>query len=449
MMPKSLRARLLLASLLLLPVFFGLTGFALQQAFSHSLATAEEQRLKLQLYLLLGAAEPSSDGISMPATLREPRYNQIASGLYGVLHEGSHSLMWRSESSQLLNDDLLERLGRTELETGMESFYELTEDALFVYQFGLLWDIEGVEKPYLFTVLESNSFVKAEQKAFNTRLWSWLGAAIVLFLLVEAIIMRWGLMPLNRLAKDLKSIEHGHSDRLQGEYPSEVQVVTDNLNLLIENERKQRERYRNTLGDLAHSLKTPLAVIRGARQEGLDYVDFQNLVNDQVVRMDQIVQYQLARAVKSQGRRLAKRVAVEPLIKRMASALQKVYRDKGIDVVLELKDFQLAADERDLMELLGNILENAFKYGDSRVKVSMSQAEGMLRIDIADDGAGISPELRQTILKRGQRADTSAPGQGIGLSVAVDILSSYGGELRISESLYGGALFCLMLPLSY
>lgn len=449
MMPKSLRARLLLASLLLLPVFFGLTGFALQQAFSHSLATAEEQSLKLQLYLLLGAAEPSSDGISMPATLREPRYNQIASGLYGVLHEGSHSLMWRSESSQLLNDDLLERLGRTELETGMESFYELTEDALFVYQFGLLWDIEGVEKPYLFTVLESNSFVKAEQKAFNTRLWSWLGAAIVLFLLVEAIIMRWGLMPLNRLAKDLKSIEHGHSDRLQGEYPSEVQVVTDNLNLLIENERKQRERYRNTLGDLAHSLKTPLAVIRGARQEGLDYVDFQNLVNDQVVRMDQIVQYQLARAVKSQGRRLAKRVAVEPLIKRMASALQKVYRDKGIDVVLELKDFQLAADERDLMELLGNILENAFKYGDSRVKVSMSQAEGMLRIDIADDGAGISPELRQTILKRGQRADTSAPGQGIGLSVAVDILSSYGGELRISESLYGGALFCLMLPLSY
>ena len=449
MMPKSLRARLLLASILLLPVFFGLTGFALQQAFSHSLETAEEQRLKLQLYLLLGAAEPSSDGISMPATLREPRYNQIASGLYGVLHGGSHTLMWRSDSSQLLSDDLLERLGRTELETGMESFYELAEDALFVYQFGLLWDIDGVEKPYLFTVLESNSFVKAEQKAFNTRLWSWLSAAIVLFLLVEAIIMRWGLMPLNRLAKDLKSIEHGHSDRLQGEYPSEVQVVTDNLNLLIENERKQRERYRNTLGDLAHSLKTPLAVIRGARQEGLDYIDFQNLVNDQVVRMDQIVQYQLARAVKSQGRRLAKRVSVEPLIKRMASALQKVYRDKGVEVVLELTDFQLAADERDLMELLGNILENAFKYGDSRVKVSMSQAEGMLRIDIADDGAGISPGLRQTILKRGQRADTSAPGQGIGLSVAVDILSSYGGELRISESLYGGALFCLMLPLSY
>ncbi len=449
MMPKSLRARLLLASLLLLPVFFGLTGFALQQAFSHSLATAEEQRLKLQLYLLLGAAEPSSEGINMPATLREPRYSQIASGLYGVLHGDTHNLMWRSESSQLLSDDLLERLGRTELETGMESFYELSEDALFVYQFGLLWDIDGVEKRYLFTVLESNSFVKAEQKAFNTRLWSWLGAAIVLFLLVEAIIMRWGLMPLNRLARDLKSIEHGHSDRLLGEYPSEVQAVTDNLNLLIENERKQRERYRNTLGDLAHSLKTPLAVIRGARQEGLDYVDFQNLVNDQVVRMDQIVQYQLARAVKSQGRRLAKRVAVEPLIKRMATALQKVYRDKGVKVELVLKDLQLAADERDLMELLGNILENAFKYGDSRVSVNMSQAEGMLRIEIGDDGAGISPELRQTILKRGQRADTSAPGQGIGLSVAVDILSSYGGELRISESQYGGALFCLMLPLSY
>ena len=111
-------------------------------------------------------------------------------------------------------------------------------------------------------------------------------------------------------------------------------------------------------------------------------------------------------------------------------------------------EYQLAADERDLMELLGNVLENAFKYGRSQVAVSFSNGSGMLQIDIADDGEGVSPELRQTILKRGERADTSAPGQGIGLSVAVDILSSYDGELEISESAFGGALFSIRFPLN-
>lgn len=448
MMPNALRARLLLASLLLLPVFFGLTGFALQQAFHHSLEAAEEERLKLQVYLILGAAELDGDQIMIPDTLQEPRYAQLESGLYGVLHGSNQRLIWRSGSSTLIADELLQQLAGAELGTGESSFYELPEQALFVYQFALIWEINGNEQNYLFTVLESNSSVRAEQKAFNTRLWGWLGAAIILFLLVETLLISWSLKPLTRLAKDLKRIEQGQSDQLTGEYPTEVQAVTDNLNLLIDNERQQRERYRNTLGDLAHSLKTPLAVVRGAKEERLSFDQYQALITDQAARMEQIVQYQLARAVKSQGRTLAKRVPVAPIVERMVGALQKVYRDKAIDVQLSLDGgYQLAADERDLMELIGNILENAFKYGCSQVSVSLSHGKGMLHIEIADDGAGVSLAQRQTILKRGQRADTSAPGQGIGLSVAVDILSSYDGELDVSESDLGGALFTVSLPL--
>ncbi|GGK63635.1 ATP-binding protein [Amphritea balenae] len=449
MMPRALRARLLLGSLLLLPVFFGLTGFALQQAFHHSLEAAEEERLKLQVYLILGAAELDGDQISIPDALQEPRYSQLESGLYGFLHGNNKQLVWSSESAKLINDPDLDLLADQRLKTGESLFYELPQKGVFVYQFALLWEIQGREHNYLFTVLESSSSLKAEQKAFNTRLWGWLGAAIFLFLLVETLLIGWGLKPLTRLAADLKDIEQGQSDRLTGEYPTEVQAVTDNLNLLIKNERQQRERYRNTLGDLAHSLKTPLAVMRGAGQEKLSATEFQTLVSEQAGRMDQIVQYQLARAVKSQGRTLAKKVAVAPLIERMLSALQKVYRDKNIEVELSLQgDCQLAADERDLMELLGNVLENAFKYGYSQVSVSFSSDAGMLQIDIADDGEGVSPDKRQTILKRGERADTSAPGQGIGLSVAVDILSSYDGELAISEAALGGALFSIRIPLN-
>ena len=449
MMPRALRARLLLASLLLLPVFFGLTGFALQQAFHHSLEAAEEERLKLQVYLILGAADLDGDQISIPDTLQEPRYSQLESGLYGFLHGNNSELIWRSESSSLITDPDLQRLANNILATGESRFGELPELGAFVYQFALLWEIEGREHHYLFTVLESNNSVKAEQKAFNTRLWGWLGAAIFLFLLVEAALISWGLKPLTRLAADLKNIEQGQSDRLTGEYPSEVQAVTDNLNLLIQNERQQRERYRNTLGDLAHSLKTPLAVMRGARQEKLSFDEYQDLVGEQAGRMDQIVQYQLARAVKSQGRTLAKKIPVQPILERMITALKKVYRDKDIQVELEAAgEYQLAADERDLMELLGNILENAFKYGRSRVSLALHNGDGMLQIDICDDGEGISPALRQTILKRGERADTSAPGQGIGLSVAVDILSSYDGELAITEARLGGACFSIRMPLN-
>jgi len=449
MMPRALRARLLLASLLLLPVFFGLTGFALQQAFHHSLEAAEEERLKLQVYLILGAAELKGDRIMIPDVLQEPRYAQVESGLYGFLHDGRDMLMWYSESAKLLTDDLVDQLQVEGLNTGESRFYRLPDNDVFVYQFAVLWEIAGREHNYVFTVLESDNQVKAEQKAFNARLWGWLGAAIFLFLLVETALIRWGLKPLNRLAGDLKRIEQGQSDVLTGEYPTEVQAVTDNLNLLITNERLQRERYRNTLGDLAHSLKTPLAVIRGARQERLSFDDYQTLVTDQTVRMEQIVQYQLSRAVKSQGRTLAKKTPVAPIIERMVTALNKVYRDKEIEVTLSLDgDYQLPADERDLMELLGNILENAFKYGRRQVAVGFSNGGGMLQIDISDDGDGISPALRQTILKRGERADTSSPGQGIGLSVAVDILSSYDGELEISEAALGGALFSVRMPLS-
>lgn len=449
MMPRALRARLLLASLLLLPVFFGLTGFALQQAFHHSLEVAEEERLKLQVYLILGAAELSGDQIFIPDTLQEPRYSQLESGLYGFLHGNDGQMIWRSDSSTLIADGIPAQLATARLDTGDSNFFELPGQNLFVYQFALLWEIEGKENHYLFTVLESNASVKAEQKAFNAQLWGWLSAAIVLFLLVEAALIGWGLQPLTRLAADLKRIEQGESDTLTGTYPSEVQAVTDNLNLLIHNERQQRERYRNTLGDLAHSLKTPLAVMRGAEQEKLDFPEYQALVAEQASRMDQIVQYQLARAVKSQGRTLAQKVPVAPLIERMVTALQKVYRDKQIVTDLQLGgDYQLPADERDLMELLGNVLENAFKYGYSEVSVRLEQQAGMLRINIADDGPGVSPDRRQTILKRGERADTSAPGQGIGLSVAVDILSSYDGELQIGEAELGGAEFSIRLPLS-
>jgi len=275
---------------------------------------------------------------------------------------------------------------------------------------------------------------------------------VTIILLVSGLawVLRRGLKPLNKMVSDLEEIAVGNAERLNDEYASEFVAMRDSVNNLLNAERMQRERYRNTLADLAHSLKTPLAVMQGAASEQLDYVSYLKVASEQIRRMDQIIQYQLTRAVKSIGDGAkAQPVRLVPIIERILSALAKVYREKEVRVILHLEQgIELGADERDLMEMLGNMLENAYKYCRSEVAVSAYSDSDNVFIVLEDDGAGVSENLRHTILERGERADTSAaPGQGIGLSVSVDILSSYNCRLEVEDSFsLGGAKFSITFP---
>jgi two-component system sensor histidine kinase PhoQ len=270
---------------------------------------------------------------------------------------------------------------------------------------------------------------------------------------VQYLLLRWGLSPLKQLADEVSTIESGQIDMLQGHYPSELQAVSDNLNLLIKSERDRQKRYQTTLGDLAHSLKTPLAVISGVVQEkaqdktragqsGLEEI------HEQVERMNQIVGYQLKRAVKSQQNPLmAKQVNVQVVIQKLLTALTKVYRDKAVEVSQSIPEkLHFPGEESDLMELCGNLLDNAFKYTRSAVKVEARRDGDGLHIVISDNGKGIDDSAKQWVLERGARADTVVSGQGIGLAVAVDIISSYGGRLEVGEASSGGALIQVWLP---
>ena len=250
------------------------------------------------------------------------------------------------------------------------------------------------------------------------------------------------------MARDLKQIESGEKNQLTEDYPKELQGVTNNLNVLIETERKQQDRYRTTLGDLAHSLKTPLAVIAGIMQalstRPKDTKQQLEAVDEQLVRMNQIVSYQLQRAVQSNsGSALAKQVPVMPIAIKVLDALQKVYRDKAVVVQTQLAaDAVFHGDERDLLEVLGNVLDNAFKYGHSQVRISAeTKAHNPpgLQIVIEDDGPGISAEKQEFVLQRGARADTLVQGQGIGLAVVTDIVDSYDGTIEVAFSDLGGA----------
>jgi len=458
----SIQSRLLVGFSILLFLFLGLTGVVLDRAFRESVEAGAAERLQLQIYVLLAAIDEDGGEFFLLEDLREPRFGQMNSGLYGFVSSTQRGELWRSMSAldlQLENPAILMRT----VPVGDNRFTRTLAaggEELFILSYGILWD-DGVSE-YNFSIMENSDPYYSEIAEFRASLWAWLGGVAVLLLILQVIFLRWGLSPLTRMANDLKMIETGESEQLQSGYPRELQGVTDNLNLLIKSERKQQERYRTTLGDLAHSLKTPLAVISGVtntiRRQDDDAVDSNTrqkiaTVEEQLDRMNQIVSYQLQRAVQSHGTRsLGRQVQIAPVLNKIIQALDKVYVNKQMQCDIDVdKQAVFHGDERDLMELLGNILDNAYKYGHRQLRVVVSTnqtaAAPQLNLVIEDDGPGIDPQQRQFVLQRGARADTLAQGQGIGLAVVTDIVSSYGGLIDVGSSELGGARIQIVFAL--
>lgn len=456
----SLQTRLLTAVTVLLTIFLGLTGIVLDRAFRSSVEEGVAEQLQAQIYVLLSAVEEEDGSFYFLQDLREPRFTQLNSGLYGLVSNPTVGEVLRTPSA---------------LEIDYEDFAGLWQDVsrgdfhfsrtfagdgeeYFVAVYGVIWE-NGVSS-YDFAVIESTSTYLAEVNNFRASLWSWLGGVAVLLLVLQVLLLRWGLSPLRRLAIDLKNIENGNSEQLDEDYPKELQAVSQNLNLLIKSERKQQLRYRETLGDLAHSLKTPLAVIAGAVQ-GLSAQPVEGecdesaaqiqAVQEQLERMNQIIGYQLQRAVKTNGgSSLTRRVEMKGCVEKILRALEKVYAAKSMRVTCHLDNGVIfLGDERDLMEVLGNVLDNAFKYGSHALQITASVnplPTPQLSIKIEDDGPGIAKGHQEFVLQRGARLDTLAQGQGIGLAVVTDIMSSYGGQIAVVDSELGGA--CVELVFS-
>ncbi|MGI9211696.1 MAG: ATP-binding protein, partial [Methylococcaceae bacterium] len=276
---------------------------------------------------------------------------------------------------------------------------------------------------------------------YRQRLWGGLGGIGLLLLATQILLLRWGLRPLRRVTIELGAIESGSQDSLVGSYPREVHQLTDKINTLLAHERARQTRYRNALADLAHSLKTPLAVLRGASDnpELLGAT-----VEEQSIRMTRIVERQLQRAATSADISTSTAVAVAPLIDRLAGSLCKVYRDKNVMFSNRADpELRFRGDEADLMEVLGNLLDNAFKWCRSRVIIGAQVDSVYLTLSIQDDGPGIHPSHVEKILQRGVRIDESTPGHGIGLAVTADIVEAYQGRIRIEHSVLGGASIIL------
>ena len=438
----SLHSRLLLAASLVLAGFLGATGLTLDKAFRVSAEAAVQDRLQSHIYALLASADEDENGRMLPPQeLPEPRFSKPDSGLYAVISNDQQSL-WRSSS--LTGRDFE---ATTQQLPGERNFsrFALADKQLYALAFGVAWgDDTGTEMLYTFTVAEDTAVFQAEIDSFRSTLWRWLGGMAVVLLLAQGFILRWGLRPLRSVTADLQQVEKGHSERLDGHYPKELDGLTSSLNSLIEHSKVVQSRYRNSLDDLAHSLKTPLAILQSSCVDSKDAADASHaLVSEQVERMDEIINHQLQRAAVSGRSTLAKPVPVGKVMERLLRSLDKVYREKQVTVELALDtSATFTGDEADLTEILGNLLENAYKYcrHTVHVHVSTEQHAGGVEISIEDDGPGIAADQVDAVLQRGARMDESIPGQGIGLSMANEIISVYGGQLTFAASPLGGTL---------
>ncbi len=445
-MKGSLSGRLLGGLFILLILFFGVTVFALDSLFHRLSDQAMHDRLEGQLVALIAASDPDPQGNVHPdAPLAEPRFETPGSGLYGLIQDDEGKVIWRSRSavalpviSQPAAPVGTALKGQRRFERTLSGGAEWEKVHLTV-----AWELAaGSHRQLTFTVGEDLQPYHAQLRLFRVQLLGWFGALTLLLLIAVSVLLRTALQPLRRLESEIGAIEQGERSSLSEGYPRELAGVSKNLNALLGIERNRAERYRQTLGNLAHELKTPLAIMR--TQPGHDA--------QLVERMDQIVAHQLRRARISAGSTLGQApVELGSIAVELIATLDKVYASKHLQAHVRGAAL-VGADRGDVLELLGNLLDNAYKWARARVSIEMSvqpdptPGKSRVRVIIEDDGPGWGQQNPSALFGRGVRADESRPGHGLGLAIVRDLVEAFDGEIHAGSTKSGGARIELRLP---
>jgi signal transduction histidine kinase len=265
------------------------------------------------------------------------------------------------------------------------------------------------------------------------------------------VLLRRGLSPFDQLRSRLAALRDGRERRIEGAYPAEVQPLVDDLNALLAHRDELVRRAMAKAGDLAHGLKTPLAVLsqEAERAKALDHDEWAAILSQQVQRMRRQIDYHLAhaRAAAAGGTAPGVRCAVSACVEGLTRTLARLYAGRGLEIDVRVPaDHVVRSTREDLEEMLGNLLDNSCKWARSRVAVESSRRDATVVITVDDDGPGLSPTMREEVLKRGVRADESAPGSGLGLAIVRDLAELHGGSISLDSSSWGGLRARLRLP---
>lgn len=457
MRANSLALRLFLSATAWTVVILVGTGIVLSSLYREAVERAFDRRLTVYLKTLVADVASPEDNTpdKFPQSLGEPLFELPLSGWYWQVTK-LNTPKPEVRSSRSLWDGGLPNLESLHVPTspdGMRKSYVAGAEDQRLRLVERLIDL-GEEGRYLIAVAGDAAEIDDEIRGFDRALGvTFTGLAFVL-LLTTTFQVRYGLAPLKRISESLADIRSGKSERLEGNFPVEIAPLARETNALIEANREIVERARTHVGNLAHALKTPLSVIvNEAAARGED--SFAQKVREQADVMHDSVTRHLERA------RMAARITsvasitdVQPVVTALARTMEKIHRDRGLEVTVQMpSEVRFRGERQDLEEMVGNLVDNACKWAGERVSIEViaedkpvAAGHGSFRILVDDDGPGLAPAEREQVAQRGNRLDESKPGSGLGLSIVVELASLYGGKLDLGASPTGGLRAELKLP---
>ncbi|HEX8583350.1 MAG TPA: HAMP domain-containing sensor histidine kinase [Allosphingosinicella sp.] len=448
----SLTRRIIVVSAVWIALLLGGGGYALDRVLTGAVTGNFDSGLEYVLNALLASAEIGPEGeVNLNRPPADQRFLEADSGVYfqitavdrkpqpGVdpadLDMSSRSLWTRRlQLRQNHRDNALHVYDSTEFPN--ETLRVVERDV----------QIPGSPWRWRFQVAQERSILDEQISVLRktlTRSFAILGVGLFILAVLQAI---YGLWPLRRVQKAIASIRSGERSRIDESFPREIEPLKEELNALLAHNENQAEEARRHAGNLAHALKTPLTVITNAATA--KDPELADLVCREATTMRRQVDHHLARA-RAIGRRSSAqaRSDIWPSLESVERAVSRLYENVTVDLAGD-KTASVRVERQDLDEMLGNLIENAAKYGGSRVFVTVNTTPQCVELEIEDDGAGIPEEERVTIFDRGARLDTGKPGTGLGLAIVRDVAEIYGGSIVLEESEdLGGLLARLKLPL--
>jgi len=438
----SINNRIILGAIIVVSGFMVLTGYSLSTAFYNSAHSALEERLTGQVYLLMADRELNPSLVqNTPEELSVDVIHTAYTSVSAYITQADGSILWQSSSNDKQFKSPIPPAKTEKIEHGKKVFheYKVNGKSYIALSIAIYWDLQNQKFPLIYHISDDLDELNQQISDYQFSLWTQLLLMSLIFLISLIIILRWGLKPLRDVEKEIKAVEQGEQESLHNSYPDELKPLTQNINQLIQYERQQQQRYRNALSDLAHSLKTPLAIIKGQDFNENTSSSYLDNVDDAVQRMNSIVEYQLQRAATSGPSSHIQHLQLTPIVHTLIDSMKKIYRDKSIDFKLDLTpELQFKIDEGDFMEIMGNLLDNACKWCHNQISLGIINTKAELLIRVADNGPGIEKNMINEITKRGVRADQLTPGHGVGLAIVQDIVSVYGGKIQFTTAQEGG-----------
>jgi signal transduction histidine kinase len=448
----SLALRLVLLAGVWSVVILLVTGVLLTALFhEESVSRFDDGLLDMVNGLYAGSNVNESGGVDAPP-LTDERATRAYSGKYWQISEPDGDRLHALARSRSLWDSELKGpdagLAALRATPGKPVYYDAVGPVGEPLRAAaMLAQLSGRPQPVIFMAAEDRTPLDVDDRRFAVETAGglvFLGVGLVIVVFFQ---VRVGLQPLFTLRREVASVRTGRASRLSSDYPSELEPLADELNALVAHDQEVVERQRTHVGNLAHALKTPLSVMvaEAERYPGA----LAEVVGRQAEAMRGQVDHHLRRArAAARSQSLGERTLIAPVLDELAVTLERIFRDRNVEIDWRAPDdLGFRGERQDLMEMIGNLLENACKYGGGRIRVT-AEPHGLLRLGVIveDNGAGLPEGRRTEVLKRGARLDESAPGSGLGLSIVDELARAYGGTVSLADSSFGGLKVMLELP---